>query len=171
MEPLEVFAFSAGSGGLFKEVDEMSACVLRFPGERLATFTASFGAEDVDYYEVVGAKGSLRVEPAFEYVGELSWRLKVGEKETEKSFASRDQFGAEISYFSDCILNNRQPEPSGEEGLIDVKIIEALYESAKNGRPVRLPKFKRRQRPQLSQHLKLPPVKEPSIVKVDSPHD
>jgi glucose-fructose oxidoreductase len=170
-EPTEVFAFSASSGGIFKEVDETSACVLRFPGDRLATFTSSFGAEDVDYFEVVGTKGSLRVEPAFEYIGELAWRLKVGEKENEKTFAARDQFGAEISYFSDCILNNRTPEPSGEEGLIDVQIIEALYESAKKRVPVRLPKFPRKSRPDLSQQIKLPPVKEPEVIKVESPHD
>ncbi|HTG45872.1 MAG TPA: Gfo/Idh/MocA family oxidoreductase, partial [Verrucomicrobiae bacterium] len=129
-EPIEVFAFSANNGEKrFREVDEMSACLLRFPGERLATFTSSFGSADSDYFEVVGTKGSLRVEPAFEYAGELAWKLKIGGKEQRKTFAARDQFGAEISYFSDCILRGRNPEPSGEEGMIDVRIIEALYES------------------------------------------
>lgn len=170
-EPVEVFAMSASSGGIFTEVDEMTACVLRFPDDRLATFTASFGGEDVDYYEVVGTKGSLRVEPAFEYVGELSWKLNIGEKETERTFAARDQFGAEISYFSDCILKNREPEPSGDEGRIDVRIIEALYESAKKRSPVRLPKLTRRTRPKMSQEIKLPPIEEPDLVKVSAPHD
>jgi predicted dehydrogenase len=170
-EPVEVFAYSVSSGALFREVDETSACVLRFPGERLAKFTCSFGAEDVDYYEVVGTKGSLRVEPAFEYTGELGWRLKVGEKETKKSFTPRDQFGAEITYFSECVLRNRQPEPSGEEGLIDVRVVEALYESARSGKPVRLAKFPRKSRPELSQQIKRPPVKEPKVIKAESPHD
>jgi glucose-fructose oxidoreductase len=171
-EPTEVFAYSANSGAkLFREVDESTAVVLRFPNERLATFTTSFGAADADYYEVVGTKGSLRVEPAFEYVGELSFKLKVGEKEEEKKFAPRDQFGAEISYFSECILKGREPEPSGVEGLIDVQIVEAIYRSAKSGRPVKLPKFPKKPRPNMKQQIKLPPVKKPEVIEADSPHD
>jgi len=171
-EPIEVFAASANSGKkLFREIDESTSVVLRFPEDRLATFTTSFGAGDADYYEVVGTKGSLRVEPAFEYVGELSFKLKVGEKEQEKTFAARDQFGAEITYFSDCILHGKEPEPSGVEGLIDVQIVEALYKSAKSGKPVKLPNFPKKLRPSLRQQIKLPPVKKPEVIKAESPHD
>lgn len=171
-EPVGVFACSANSGAkIFREVDESTAVLLRFPGERLATFTTSFGAADADYYEVIGTKGSLRVEPAFEYVGELTHRIKIGEKEQKKTFAPRDQFGAEVTYFSDCILKGREPEPSGLEGLIDVQIIEAIYQSAKSGRPVKLPKFPKKPRPALDQQIKLPPVKKPEVIKADSPHD
>ena len=171
-EPIEVFAMSANSGEkIFREIDETTAVVLRFPQERLATFTTSFGAADADYFEVVGTKGSLRVEPAFEYVGELAFKLKIGEKEEEKTFARRDQFGAEISYFSDCILTGKEVEPSGVEGLIDVAIVEAMYKSAKTGRPVKLPKFPKKARPSLAQHIKLPPVNKPEVIKAESPHD
>jgi glucose-fructose oxidoreductase len=171
-DPIEVFACSANSGEkIFREVDETTSVVLRFPGNRLATFTTSFGASDADYFEVVGSKGSLRVEPAFEYVGELAYKLKVGEKEEEKTFSPRDQFGAEITYFSNCILKGKEPEPSGEEGLIDVTIVEAMYKSAKSGRPVKLPKFPKKARPSLAQQIKLPPVKKPDVIQADSPHD
>jgi glucose-fructose oxidoreductase len=119
----------------------------------------------------VGTKGSLRVEPAFEYVGELAFKLKAGEKEQEKTFAARDQFGAEISYFSECILKGREPEPSGLEGMIDVAIIEAMYRSAKAGRPMKLPKFPKKARPSMEQQIKLPPIKKPEVIRADSPHD
>jgi predicted dehydrogenase len=171
-EPVELFAFSANNGEKrFREIDEMTSVILRFPGERLATFTTSFGAADSDYYEVVGTKGSLRVEPAFEYVGELTYTLKVGGKEQKKSFGARDQFGAEISYFSNCILKGKEPEPSGAEGLIDVRIIQALYQSARTRKPVKLPKFPQKPRPTMDQELKLPPVKQPEVIKAESPHD
>ena len=45
----------------------MTSAILRFPGERLAPFTCSFGAADVASYRIVGTKGDLRVEPAYEY--------------------------------------------------------------------------------------------------------
>ena len=69
-EPMEVFAFTANTGETrFREVDEMTSAMLRFPGERLATFTCSFGAADVAAYQVVGTKGDVRVDPAYEYAG------------------------------------------------------------------------------------------------------
>jgi predicted dehydrogenase len=47
-EPVEVFAWSANNGEKrFEEVDEMSSAILRFPDERLASFTSSFGASNV----------------------------------------------------------------------------------------------------------------------------
>jgi predicted dehydrogenase len=170
-EPLEVFAMSErGKEKRFREVDEMSSVVLRFPGNRLATFTTSFGSADADFFEVVGTKGSVRVEPAFEYEGELAFTLRSGEKEMEKTFSPRDQFGAEISYFSECILKGRDPEPSGEEGLIDVRIIEAMYRSAKIRQPVRIGKLPSKAQPALAQEIKLPPIKKPKVIEADSPH-
>lgn len=171
-EPVEVAAMSASSDDpRFREVDEMSAVTLRFPGARLATFITSFGASDTDYFEIVGTKGSIRVEPAFEYEGELGFALRTGEKKQTKKFAPRDQFGAEISYFSECILKGREPEPSGEEGLIDVRIIEAMIEAARSRRPVKLGKLPQKARPSMAQELKLPAVKKPKVIQADSPHD
>ena len=64
----------------------------------------------------------------------------------------RDQFAPELLYFSDCIQKDRQPEPSGEEGLADVRVIEALYRSARRGgQPVVLSDFAREVRPSLKQ--------------------
>ena len=44
----------------------------------------------------------------------------------------------ELMHFSDCVMTGRDPQPSGREGLADVRIIRALYRSARTGRPVRL---------------------------------
>jgi len=62
-EPEEVSAFTTGgadSDARFKEVDEMCAATLRFPGGRLASFTSSFGASDVSAYRLIGTKGDFR---------------------------------------------------------------------------------------------------------------
>jgi glucose-fructose oxidoreductase len=169
-EPIEVTAFSAsGPDRRFKEVDEMTGAVLRFPGDRLATFICSFGSADASVYEVLGTDARLRVEPAYEYVGQLKHQLIRGERMTEKVYARRDQFAAELLYFSDCVLRDRRPEPSGEEGLIDVRIIQALYESARSGRPVGLRDMKKGRRPSLGQEIRRPPVKKPRLVHTVSP--
>ena len=164
-EPIEVSAFSArGSDRRFKEVDEMTGVTMRFPHDRLATFICSFGASDVSAYDVVGTKGHLRVDPAYEYAGELKHVLTVNGNSKTRKFSGRDQFAPELMYFSNCILEGRSPEPSGKEGLIDVRIIRALYRSAESGRPVSLRVSKKGRRPTLSQEIKRPPVKKPHLV-------
>jgi len=169
-EPTEVFAYSANNGERrFKEIDEMTAVVMRFPGERLATVTSSFGAAAVGWYEIVGTKGSLRVENGYEYSQPREHRITIQEKTTRRHFPTRDQFAPELLYFSDCILNNRKPEPSGEEGLADVRIIEAIYRSAEKGRPVNVERVEKRTRPTMALEEKRPKVKKPILVHASTP--
>jgi glucose-fructose oxidoreductase len=87
----------------------------------------------------------------------------------KRTYGLRDQFGPEIIYFSDCILHDREPEPSGIEGLLDVHIIRSLYQSAKTGKSVKLKQLKRRQRPSLRQEIYRPRVTKPKLVHVTAP--
>src|SRR5262249_23745832 len=158
----EVFAAASSSGDKrFEEVDEMVSAVMRFPDDRLATFACSFGAADRSAYEGVGTKGSLRMDPAYEMVGDLKCEVTVDGRTTKKKYAKRDQFGPELVYFSDCILNNKEPEPNGNEGLADVRIINALEESKEKGRPVKLSKVEVTERPDGDQEITKPAIGKP----------
>src|SRR3954469_18004554 len=113
-EPLEVSALcESRPDDRFRRVEEMVSVLLRFPEERLATFTCSFGAADISRYTVIGTKGILRADPAYEYAGDTRLEVTTGGKTRTRIFAKRDQFAADIAYFSDCILKNKEPEPSG----------------------------------------------------------
>jgi predicted dehydrogenase len=169
-EPFEVCAISANSGAArFREVDEMTAAVMKYSDERLATFSASFGAADVSSYRVVGTKGDLVVEPAYEFRGELSHRLTIGERSTKQTFAKSDQFGPELLYFSDCILSARMPEPSAQEGLADVRIIRALLKSAEKGHALAIERGKREPAPVPAQAIRRPPIKRRDLVHAKTP--
>ena len=64
----------------------------------------------------------------------LAYELVVGEgKPQRKKFAKHDQFGAELEYFSDCILRDRDAEPSGIEGLADIRIVRAILPAIQEG--------------------------------------
>jgi glucose-fructose oxidoreductase len=170
-EPTEVFAFSADrTEKRFREVDEMTSAVLRFPEDRLATFTSSFGAGDTSEYEVVGTKGVLRVKHAYEYAESATMEVTAQERTEKRKYRQHDQFAAELIYFSDCILNDRNPEPSGTEGLIDVHIIRSLYESAEKGVPVKLRPLSRARRPTARQQITRPAVQQPEPIHVEAPH-
>ena len=169
-EPLEVSAMTAtGDDARFREIEEMAAVVLRFPGDRLATFTCSFGSMDMNQIDLVGTRGTLRFEPAYKYVGEIQWRLKTGGDTEEKSFPCGDQFAAELVYFSDCIRARRMPEPSGTEGLADVHIINAILEAARTGRSVPLKRIAD-ELPDPAQQIQRPAAEKEEPVKADSPH-
>jgi glucose-fructose oxidoreductase len=169
-EPLQATAFSANSGDeRFSEVDESTSAVLRFPNGRLAAFTCSFGAGDVSSYRVVGTEGDLRVDPAYEYAGKLAHHRTREGKTKKQTFAKRDQFAAELLYFSQCVQEGRDPQPSGWEGLADVRIIEALYRSAAEGKAVDIEPVPIRARPSLEQEIERPAVSEPELVHAESP--
>ena len=167
-DPVEVWATATRSSDRrFREVDETVAATMRFKDERLATFVCSFGAADRSVYSITGTKGSVTVDPAYEYAVGLSYTLRVGERERKKKFGKSDQFAPELLYFSDCILKDREPEPSGEEGLADVRIIEGMLQSIPRGEPVRLEMRQRKQRPSMEQDIRSPPVpREPKLVDV-----
>lgn len=168
-EPTQVSALSTNSGlASLAEIDETTAATLRFGNERLATFVTSFHAADVGAYRIVGTNGQLHADPAYEYAEGLEYTLTRNGRKTRKSVGKRDQFGPELVYFSDCILNDRQPEPSGEEGMQDVRIVEALYKSARTGRPVSLPPMARQSRPTSRQRITRPGIRKPRLVKVQS---
>jgi glucose-fructose oxidoreductase len=168
-EPVEVIGAGANSGDRrFQEVHEMATGVLRFPGDRIATFTCSFGAAVADYYQVVGTKGVLSMDPAFDYHSEYKLCVQVDGKESSNSIRKVDQFGAEIEYFSDCIVNSKEPEPSGYEGLADVRIVDALLESMRTGAPVKLEPFEKRNRPDKSQEIKRAAVKPEKLINAQS---
>ena len=154
-EPLEVSALAESSRGdeRFQRVEEMVSAVLRFPGQRLAMFTCSFGAADVSRYTLLGTKGTLRADPAYEYAEGIRLEVKIGEKKTTRTFPKRDQFAAEINYFSNCILRNKEPEPSGFEGLADVRIVEAIYHSVRTRRTVAIPTLTVERRPSQGQEI------------------
>ncbi|HJU06757.1 MAG TPA: Gfo/Idh/MocA family oxidoreductase [Nitrospiraceae bacterium] len=169
-DPVEVSAYTVGgTDRRFREVDEMASVMLRFPDDRLSAFVCSFGATDVSSYEVVGTKGRIRLEPAYEYIGELKHEVTVGGKTRSRVFLGGDQFASELLYFSNCVLTGKNPEPSGLEGMIDVRIVEALYRSAKLGRPVKITGSGQDAWPDPKQIIRRPPVKKPALVRVKSP--
>ena len=169
-EPIEVMAVAGNDGGeRFKLVEEMMSVLMRFPEGRVGTFTCSFGAADISRYALIGTKGVLRADPAYEYAMALKHQVTVGEKTTTKTYPKRDQFAAQIVYFSDCILKDKEPEPSGLEGLADVRIVEAIYESARTKRPVHVPEIPGKKRPSLNQEIHRPAHGKPEVIRAKPP--
>jgi glucose-fructose oxidoreductase len=169
-EPVAVAALTVNNGEeRFALTHEMIACQLQFPEARLASFVCGSGATDTGWFEVVGTEGTLKLDPAYELAEGLKLEWKVGDRKQRAAYGKRDQFAPELLYFADCIRQGRPPEPSGHEGLADVRIIQALLRSAAEGRFVALPPFDRLERPDMSQEMQRPPVERPDLVNAEPP--
>jgi glucose-fructose oxidoreductase len=169
-EPVEVFAYSVSNGDArFRDVDGMTTALLSFPNGRLASFTSSFGAADISYCRLLGTDGHLTLDPAFDFSGDLKLGITIGDRTSERVFPKRDQFAPELIHFSQCVLKGQDPEPSGIEGLADVRVIRALYRSAEIGRPVELGNFPPTSELSRDQEMRKPAVKKPKLIHAESP--
>jgi predicted dehydrogenase len=169
-EPFEVTALRVrGSDPRFNEVDEMTSAILRFPGDRIAQFVSSQGAAAVSEFRVVGTKGDIRLDPAYSYHGMMREFFTVNGETEAKTTPLHDQFAPELVHFSHCILEDLDPEPAGEEGLADVRILEAIVESAALGRRVTLSPFERSRRPSGKLEMRKPPPRKVEPVHAPPP--
>lgn len=173
-EPNEAFATAfSSSDPRFKEVEETLSVTLRFPKNRIANFTVSFGTAASATYDIIGTKGRIRLDNAYEYASpEMVLTLNVDDKEKKRVFKKHDQFAPELEYFSNCILKNKNPEPSVDEGLLDLRVIEAIFKSVETGKAVKInTRLKKIQRPSARQKIWKPAHKEPKTVHVQSSHN
>jgi glucose-fructose oxidoreductase len=166
-EPIEATALDLRTDpALFNQSEESMAVSLRFPGDRVAGFVCSFGAYGHGTLSVAGTQGVLTIENAYEYLGEKRLRVEGVKRGLTRTFARRDQFAPELLYFSDCVLRDREPEPSGVEGLADIRVIEAILKSAETGRAIAVDPVGRHAYPGLRQEILRPPVRRPRLVAV-----
>ena len=134
-EPAEVTAFEAKTDPVkYAEVDESITWQTRFPSGALASCTTSYGSGLINRFRVHTDRGWFGLDPAFNYGG------NKGLRSDNKAIALQapDLFAAEMDDFARCILEDSESRVAGEEGLRDVKIMMAIYESARSGRAVRI---------------------------------
>ena len=171
-EPIEAFAIGTRSAdsGLGVDFDHTVSATLRFPGDRVAQFTCSYVTESVDVLHVAGSTGTLELTPAYGF-GKPKQLTITGDdgKPKVETHKPTDHFGGELKYFSDCILNDRAPEPDGEEGLLDVRVVEALLESLRTKRAVTIEPYARQRRIDTRQVEKLSMVSPPELVNTEGP--
>jgi len=138
-EPKEVNAMIHSTPGdpRFKEVEEHVTFQLRFPSGILANCSSSYGYFHQSHYRVMGTDARLGMDPATWYSGLRLW-IERDNKIEERDLPSVDHFAAEMDHMSDCVMQNQQPLTPGEEGLRDLTIIQAVYESARSQKTVTL---------------------------------
>jgi predicted dehydrogenase len=137
-EPTEVYAMisTTPNDPRFTEVEENITFNLRFPSGILANCVSSYGTS-FNKYRVNKKLGAFELDPATPYTG-LRMRVFRGGTTEDRSLPQRDHFQLEMDHFSNAIQTNTEPLTPGEDGLKDMRIVEAIYESAKTNKVIKL---------------------------------
>src|ERR1700761_8005584 len=172
-EPIEV-ASAVGTkhpeSGFPQDFYDTVAVTLRFPNNRLAQFNLSYFGNPSNSLVAVGTEGAVELDPAYTFGKGLVQTITIGEKKENHSFKNTDHFGGELKYFSECILNNEQPEPDGEEGFADVRVLEGIQNALQTGSSVELAPFNRSRRIDTErQKMTLGAVSTPELVHAGNP--
>ena len=169
-EPIEVMAFASRTDRDLG-CDDTVSVIMKFTEGRQASFTLSYSSDGVDQFYLVGTKGAMNASPAFGFGDgtKITYELSQdGETETREA-PEVDQFGGETEYFSDCILSGRDPEPDGEEGVLDMIVLAAIERAIETGAPQKLEPRSRQRHIGPDQKRELALAKSPDLVGIELP--
>jgi predicted dehydrogenase len=124
--------------GRFKEVEENVQWLTRFPSGAIGSGAGSYGVELGGYWRLHGPWGWLQMSSLTyqgqHLTGHYASEPRPGAPWIEIDIASNEkdpmQFTRQVDHFSDCILHDRTPETPGEDGLADLRALDAVYKSA-----------------------------------------
>jgi len=134
-EPVAVSAVETKTDPVkFKSVEESMTFQLTFPGGVIADCRTTYKVSGVNRFTAYADRGAFGMEPAYNYSGNRGWR---GDRQPLR-FDEIDVFAAELDDFAAHVVAGTPSKVSGEEGLRDVRILMAAYESARTGKTVRL---------------------------------
>jgi predicted dehydrogenase len=122
----------------FKTVEDQIDFQLRFPSGAIANCVSSYSTGH-NSYRVTGEKGWIGMEPATPYEGHQLWIRRNGKTEQQVlPPAAKNQWAGQLDHLAECAWSGREPIVAGEEGLRDMRLIEAIYRSAREGRAIRM---------------------------------
>ena len=91
--------------------------------------------EDTGSVQIFGTKGGAKLSPGLELYSELDgYMTNVTPVCPPESFD--DEFQAEIDHFVDCFANGAPCRSPAEDGVQIMRILDAVYESARTGHEV-----------------------------------
>lgn len=116
----------------FKDgVDETILFQLGFPSGAVASCLSTYAMSNLDKFFLNGDKGFAELKPATGY-GPIEGRTNLG----ELTFPHVTHQTVQMDEMASIILENKKPivPVDGEEGVKDMKIIDAIYRAVKSGK-------------------------------------
>ena len=128
-EPISVTAQEFKTDPIkFKEVDETIFWQMEFPSGAVSNSATTY-ASSTERLFISAESGWVELRPAYGY-GPLAGRTSKG----ELNIPQTNHQALQMEDFARCILENKESSVSGEEGLKDMKVVEAIYRAIASGK-------------------------------------
>ncbi|WP_131194399.1 Gfo/Idh/MocA family protein [Lichenihabitans psoromatis] len=143
-EPVEVTGRMTQPTGdpRFSQVEDLANFTLQFPSGVMGVGTSGYSIHEARALKAMGTTGWIGLYNAFAY---NNIAMTVSRKDGEvngidhRQYPPKSQFATEMDHFADAIRRDVVPHTPGEEGLQDIRIMEAIYRAAEGGSPVKMP--------------------------------
>lgn len=137
MEPLAVLSAKTSTTRpeIYKNgLDETAEAVLEFPGGVIAKIKTSFG-ENINFSNITCEKGEINLKPMSAYTGARG-SSPLGQ--INHPYEMPMQQVMQMDDDALAIIQGKPMMVPGEEGLRDIRIVEAIYQAAATGNTVKL---------------------------------
>ena len=138
--PTKVFATT---GTVFQEIEleDTATLILEFEGGIVGLIEAGWYHLYADglegYTQVYGTEGYARALPSELHTHVAGvWSVTQPKMPLRKQQCDMPMYQAQMDYFLDCILEDKEPSPGGGDGLWAMRVLEAAYRSAETGEAV-----------------------------------
>ncbi len=136
--PRAVTAMTDGQRG-DKPLEDTAVATLRFDDDVFATMVATrFGAGAENGFTVYGTAGLVQGMGTFGPLPTGTLRAILVGSTTQVSYQAKDLFQAEAEAFNRAVVERTTPNASGLDGLLSVRVTQAVLESARTGKSVAL---------------------------------
>ena len=112
---------------IYTEVEEIADYTLEFPSGVQAKCHSSFG-DNANFLKATCERGEIHVEPQSAYNG-----IRGRSPQGEWRFPLENQQAKQMDEDSAAIMQSKKLIAPGEEGLRDIRIVEAVYRAGKSG--------------------------------------
>lgn len=138
-DPIAVQATTSAPDAEFEDVDEHATFQLEFPGDCTGSYMVSYDAQEVDRLQIIGSDGQITLESAF--FSQAARRVVIQRglnNRFEYAGPGINEIREEFDYLAERLLSGHEIEPDGRDGLVDLQVIRAAYESANEGNRVEI---------------------------------
>jgi xylose dehydrogenase (NAD/NADP) len=119
-------------------VDTEMAGLMEYDSGATARVQSGFETPLTQYYRVETTDGWLRAEPTFDVdvTGTTSLTYAVDGREVTERIDPADHYRLEVEHFAECVESGETPRVDRTESVAHARVLDALFESAGDGRPV-----------------------------------
>ncbi len=129
------YVSSDTSGNIFN-VEDFAGAVIRFPGNKIAVLETSYNLfleRDTEGLQLFGDRGGAKIDDGIRLSSNLCGYLANNQLLINSAFDFNESFLEEIRHYVDCVAHHTECIAGAEDGVRNMKILDAIYQSAQTG--------------------------------------